>query len=60
MAIRVYTEFCEKKRYDLIEFYLNIVIDLYKRSEDLENQVFYLEEKIKFLEIIQRQDPDYR
>lgn len=60
MATRVYTEFCKKKRYDLIEFYLNIVIDLYKRNEDLENQVFYLEEKIKFLEIIQRQESDYR
>lgn len=60
MAKSVYKEFCKKKRYDLIEFYLNIVIDLYKRSEDLENQVFYLEEKIKFLEIIQRQESDYR
>lgn len=59
MAKSVYTEFCKKKRYDLIEFYLNIVIDLYKRSEDLENQVFYLEEKIKFLEIIQRQESGF-
>lgn len=60
IAKNVYKEFCKKKRYDLIGFYLDIVIDLYKRSEDLENQVYYLEEKVKFLEIIQRQESDYR
>lgn len=60
MAKSVYKEFCKKKRYDLIGFYLDIVIDLYKRSEDLENQVYYLEEKVKFLEIVQRQESDYR
>lgn len=44
-AIQVYDLFCMKKSYELMEFYLDIVIDLLIHREDKESLIYYL--KIK-------------
>lgn len=50
MAIKVYENFTEQQRFDVIGFYLDIVIQLYERADDSTNQIFYLNKKIALLQ----------
>lgn len=46
-AIRVYESFCVEKSYELIAFYLDIVIDLLIRRDDRDSLILYLKIKSK-------------
>lgn len=50
LACKLYEDFCNKSRYDLMVFYLDIVLDLLRQRKEIDLLNKYLELKIELLE----------